>query len=324
MIRPVPVVAAEEACLPDQPPADAVSRQAVARRYGTMGSIAFVPLWSSGILFGALALRHGRPFAVTGVRFVIAAGLLAAFALLRRAPWPRGRALVHAVIVGLLLQGAHYAGCYAAIAEGMSAGAVGLVVGLIPVLTALGAAPVLGERLTGRRLLAAGLGLGAALLVVGAQLGAGTNSAATLSMAALGLLGGAGAALWQKRFGVGGADLPSAAVQVATGAVVMGLCWWAVERSGPPIDWGLDFLWPFAWLVIANSVGANLLLLWLLDRGAAGRVTGLFFLVPPFTALVAVPMLGQTLTVNLIGAIMLAAGAVRLLATEPPLRRNPS
>ncbi len=285
-------------------------------RLGLIAAVAFVPLWSSGILFGALALRHGPPFAVTGVRFIVAVVLLALLASLRKTPWPRGAALFHAVMVGLLLQGAHYAGCYAAIAQGLPAGVVGLVVGLIPVATALGAAPALGEALTGRRIAAILLGLVAALLVVWARLGDGSTSGITLLMAAIGLVGGAGAALWQKRFGVGGADLPGAAVQVATGAVVMGLCWWGFERGGPGIDWNLDFLWPFAWTVIANSVGATLLLMWLLDRGAAGRVTGLFFLVPPFTALVAVPMLGQPLSLSLIAAIVLAAVAVRLLSGE--------
>lgn len=285
-------------------------------RLGLIAAIGFVPLWSSGILFGALALRHGPPFAVTGVRFVVAVVLLATLAWLRGARWPKGMALFHAVMVGLLLQGAHYAGCYAAIAQGLPAGVVGLVVGLIPVATALGAAPVLGEALTGRRLVAILLGLAAALLVVWTRLGDGSTSSITLLMAAIGLLGGAGAALWQKRFGVGGADLPGAAIQVATGAVVMGTCWWGFERGGPGIDWNIEFLGPFAWTVIANSVGATLLLMWLLDRGAAGRVTGLFFLVPPFTALVAVPMLGQPLSLNLVAAIALAAVAVHLLAGE--------
>ncbi len=58
-------------------------------RLGLLAAVAFVPLWSSGILFGALALRHGPPFAVTGVRFVVAVVLLAALAWLRRAPWPK-------------------------------------------------------------------------------------------------------------------------------------------------------------------------------------------------------------------------------------------
>ena len=75
----------------------------------------FVPLWSSGILGGALAIRHGPPFAVTGLRFAAATLVLALLALAWRAPWPRGAALGHAVVVGLLLQGAHHAGIYAGI-----------------------------------------------------------------------------------------------------------------------------------------------------------------------------------------------------------------
>ncbi|MFC7690551.1 EamA family transporter [Paeniroseomonas aquatica] len=278
----------------------------------------FVPLWSSGILFGALAIRHGPPFAVTGLRFAAAAAILAGLALLRRAPWPRGAALGHAAMVGLLLQGGHYAGIYAGMAAGMEAGVAALVVGLIPVATAAGAAVLLAEAFTRRRALAAGLGLLAAALVAGNRVGFGPG-AATPALAALALAGGAGAALWQKRFGAGGAGLPAAAVQLAAGTAVMGLCWLGLERGqpGPGIDWANPaFRFAFAWTVLANSVGATLLLLWLLARGAAGRVTGLFFLVPPVTALAAVPLLGEPLRLPLLGAALLGAGAVRLLA-EP-------
>ena len=41
-------------------------------RLATWASIGFVPLWSSGIVFGALALRFGPPFAVTALRFAAA------------------------------------------------------------------------------------------------------------------------------------------------------------------------------------------------------------------------------------------------------------
>jgi len=44
-------------------------------------SIGFVPLWSSGIVFGALALRYGPPFAVTGLRFAAATLLAIAFGI---------------------------------------------------------------------------------------------------------------------------------------------------------------------------------------------------------------------------------------------------
>ena len=285
-----------------------------ASRLAAWASIGFVPLWSSGIIFGALALRYGPPFAVTAVRFAAATALLCGLAALCRAPWPRGAALGHAAMVGLLLQGVHYGGIYAGLAAGMSAGVAALVVGLIPVATAIGAVPMLGERLTARRAGASLLGAAAAALVSWSQLRIG--SPAVLALAALALAGGAGAALWQKRFGAGRADVPSVAIQLAVGTVVMAICWFALERGGPGIDWSAGFLVPFAWTVIANSVGATLLLLWLLARGAAGRVTGLFFLVPPVTAFAAAPILGEWPLPTTLIAIALGTAAVRLLMTE--------
>jgi drug/metabolite transporter (DMT)-like permease len=285
---------------------------------GPLAAALFVPLWSSGILGGAMAIRHGPPFAVTGLRMALATLVLALLALAWRAAWPRGAALGHAVVVGLLLQGAHYAGIYAGIALGMPVGVAGLVVGLIPVATALGAAPLLGEPFTRRRLAAAGLGLGAVLLVVGEKLAGSAGGVATLVLAAIALAGGAGAALWQKRFGGGGQrngqGLGAAAVQLAAGTAVMAICWALLERGSPwAIDWSLAFLAPFLWTVLANSVGATLLLLWLLGRGAAGQVTGLFFLVPPVTALGAALLLGEVPTLRLGAAILLGAAALWVL-----------
>lgn len=282
-----------------------------------LATVAFVPLWSSGVLFGVLALRHGPPFAVTGIRFVLAALAMALLATWRRAPWPRGRALWHSAMVGLLLQGGHYAGIYAGLSVGMSAGVAALVVGLIPVATAAGAVPMLGERFTWQRGVAAALGIAATWLVVGSRVGFGPGIAGYW-LAALALAGGAGAALWQKRFG-GSAGLGAGAVQLVVGAVVMGLCWWLIEREAGarPIEWAdFEFQYAFAWLVLMNSVAANLLLMWLLHRGAAGRVTGLFFLVPPFTALTAVPMLGEAPRLPVVIAAVLGAVAVWLLGTE--------
>jgi drug/metabolite transporter (DMT)-like permease len=290
----------------DKAPADS--------RVVVWASMAFVPLWSSGILFGSLALRYGPPFAVTGLRFAAASAVLIVLGWWRRSPWPRGAALGHAIMVGLLLQGAHYAGIYAGLAAGMPAGVGALVVGLIPVATALGAAPILGERFTGRRALASLLGVIAAALVSWAQLRVG--SVTVLSLAALALAGGAGAALWQKRFGGSATDITSSTVQMLVGTVVMAACWFALERGGRGIDWQPGFWAPFAAMVIGNSVLGMLLLMWLLARGAAGRVTGLFFLVPPFTALVAVPLLGEWPRPTTLVAILLGAGAVQLLMTE--------
>jgi drug/metabolite transporter (DMT)-like permease len=100
------------------------------------------------------------------------------------------------------------------------------------------------------------------------------------------------------------------------GTTVMSACWFALERGGPGIVWSPGFFVPFGLMVVGNSVFGMVLLMWLLARGEAGRVTGLFFLVPPFTALAAVPLLGEWPRPTTLAAIVLGTVAVRLLMTE--------
>ena len=47
------------------------------------------------------------------------------------------------------------------------------------------------------------------------------------------------------------------------------------------------------WLVLVLSVGAILLLLWLLNSGSAASVSSLFYLVPPATAIEAFFLFGE-------------------------------
>jgi drug/metabolite transporter (DMT)-like permease len=47
------------------------------------------------------------------------------------------------------------------------------------------------------------------------------------------------------------------------------------------------------WLVLVLSVGAILLLLWLLNSGSAAKVSSLFYLVPPATAIEAFFLFGE-------------------------------
>ena len=51
-----------------------------------------------------------------------------------------------------------------------------------------------------------------------------------------------------------------------------------------------------AWVILVNSCAGLLLYLWLLKRGAAGRVANVFFLVPPVTAVLTALLLGARFT----------------------------
>ena len=75
------------------------------------------------------------------------------------------------------------------------------------------------------------------------------------------------------------------------------------------IVWSGEFIFALLWLVLVLSLGAISLLYVLIRRGAASRVSGLFFLVPPCTALIAWPLFGETLgPVSLVGLALTVVG----------------
>jgi drug/metabolite transporter (DMT)-like permease len=63
------------------------------------------------------------------------------------------------------------------------------------------------------------------------------------------------------------------------------------------------------WLIFVLSVGAILLLLWLLNTASAASVSSLFYLVPPATAVEAYFLFGEKLnTQSLLGIAITALG----------------
>eukprot|EP01136_Pigoraptor_vietnamica_P005663 Opistho-1_new@37596 len=150
----------------------------------------FILLWSSGYVAGKLALPHAGPFTLLSLRFGLAAGVLLLISLATTAPWPRrGREWVHLAVVGLLMQVLHFSGVYYGLRLGLPAGVAGLLIGLMPLATALGAHVWLGERLTCGQLLGllGGL-LGVGLVMAGKPLHQGSGPLA-YAAALLGLIG---------------------------------------------------------------------------------------------------------------------------------------
>ncbi len=86
------------------------------------------------------------------------------------------------------------------------------------------------------------------------------------------------------------------------------------------VDWTGELIFALAWLVLLLSVGAVSLLYWLIQRGEAARVSTLFFLVPPVTALVAWPVFGETLSPLALAGMVVTVIGVALVNLEkrPP------
>ena len=278
--------------------------------------VIFIALWSTGWLGAKYGLPYAEPFSFLAVRFLSAAGLLALFAIVTRAPWPAtGRQVFDALLVGVLLHGVYLAGVFWSVAQGFPVGISALINGLQPVLTALLAGPYLGERLAGRQWTGIVLGFSGVALVVWNKLGPVDGQMAGALANFIGLVGITVATLYQKRHGNSTNLRWGAAIQLTGAAALLWILAFALETR--EIVWSGPFVAALAWLVLVNSMGAFTLLYVLIRRGAASKVASLFYLVPPLVAIEAWFLFGEALGPLAILGMALTAAGVALVTRAP-------
>ena len=275
----------------------------------------FVLLWSTGFIAGKAGIADAGPLHFLAWRFLIVSVLLALAALLGGARWPaRGWPLLHIAVAGVLVHAGYLGGVFTALRQGFGAGQVALVVGLQPLLTAVGAGWLLGERVGPRRWTGLLLGLIGVLLVLLPRLQAGPDwrqSLPGLPAALVALFSISLGTLYQKR-NCRGMDLRSGgAVQYLVCALLLAAL---IGPDDPAPQWTLRFSLALAWLVLVLSVGAIGLLYRLLQRGAASQVASLFYLVPPLTVLMGMLFFGERLNGSALLGMLLVAVAVALAA----------
>ena len=270
----------------------------------------FVLLWATGFIGAKLGLPHAEPLSFLLIRYLLVLGLMTVVALATRAAWPRdARQWFHIGVSGMLVHGIYLGGVYVAIARGLPAGVTSLVVGIQPLLTAVGAGWLLREAVLARQWVGLVLGFVGVAMVVSGKVGSGFGLDA-LWPALAALAGITAGTLYQKRF--------CASFDWRTGSIAqflppMVLTAIAVALTEDfRVSWTGEFIFAMAWLVLVLSVGAISLLNWLIRHGSAVNIASLFYLVPPCTALMAWALFDERLAGMALVGMALAVWGVYL------------
>lgn len=273
----------------------------------------FTFLWSTGWIVAGYSARHADALTFLVVRYACAGIAITALAIAMGAPWPKGRrAIIDCAITGLLLHAAYLGGVWWAVRHGLPAGISGLIAGLQPILTALFAPALLGERISLTRWAGIACGFVGIGLVLQPQL-AGVESAALwgillpIVINVLGMLAVTFGSFYQKARVVSGDLRTVTAIQY--GAALLATLPFAYALEPMRIEWNLTMVLVLAWSVLALSLGAIGLYLFMLRRGEVSRIATFLYLVPATVAVEAWFLFGETLTpLQVVGMIVTVCG----------------
>lgn len=272
----------------------------------------FVLLWSTGWVVAKYAAMHSEPFTFLAMRYALSALAFLVLCLLLKAKWPERAKVFRAIYSGFFLHGFYLGGLWWAIANGVPAGISGIIAALQPLLTAMAAPLLIGERLQPAQKLGLALGfLGIAIAVSPKLLQPGSadliHAAVPLTINLIAMASVTYGTIYQKKHLQSG-DLKTIATLQYLGALIVTVpLALAFERLH--FDGSAPALTALAWSVFGLSMGGVGLLLYLIRRGQVSRAASLIYLMPPAVAIEAFIAFGEPLTMPLvIGTIIVVSG----------------
>ena len=273
----------------------------------------FVIIWSSGFVVAKYAFQSSDVLFFLSIRLFIAAAILALITkAMKQSLRLTRREFLSSLLIGVALHAIYLGGVWEAIAQGSPAGIASVITSLQPVFVSLIAVRLLGEALRKNQIIGLVLGLAGVFLVLApafSRVGEMTLIALLLLIAALG--GSTSATLMQKKLGSSIPLLAGTTYQFLIAAIILAVI--SLASGEMKMDWNLQSTLAMAWAVIVTSIIAILLLLWMLTRGSAARVSSLLYLVPPMTAIQALILFDEKLNPQAVIGIAMTALGVALV-----------
>lgn len=274
-------------------------------RYAAL-AVLFSLLWASAFVAVKVALRDAPPLFLMASRFLVAGPLLLAFAAARGRAMPALRDWPVIAVLGVLNY-ALYLGLTAMGLRHLSAGMGAVLASLTPLMLAMLAPWVLGERLTVRKVVGLLTSFGGVTWVMWSRLGDDNRPSAMLLMS-LGTACIVAAALIFKRW------MPQGDLTVFNGGqlfaaglvlAVPSLAWEPVAD----VRFTSGFLGAWLYLIAGISWLAMGIWFWLLRHGDATRASAYFFLNPIFGLFFGALFLGEPMALlDFVGSAAVALG----------------
>jgi drug/metabolite transporter (DMT)-like permease len=272
----------------------------------------FVALWSTGFVVARYATTGAGPLTFLCVRMFIAAGLLWLIATGLRAPRMTRGDWSAATIVGVFMHAIYLGGVFVAIDLGLPSGLSALIAGLHPVATSVAARVFLREQLSRKQIVGVFLGLVGVCAVVIEKLDAADGGVTTGAMIAMmvSIFGLTVGTLVQRAFGKEMPLLRGTATQYLASGVVLAVA------SGFSESWRFEItsntVFSMLWAVFVLSLGAVLLMMTLLARHTAAKVSSLFFLTPALSTIEGAILFDERLGALALIGLVIAIIGVRL------------
>ena len=258
------------------------------------------------------ATKDAGPLTFLCVRMFIAAGLLWLIATAMRAPRMTRSDWSAATIVGVFMHAIYLGGVFVAIDNGLPSGLSALIAGLHPVATSVAARVFLREQLSRKQIIGVFLGLVGVCAVVIEKLDAADGGVTTAAMIAMliSIFGLTVGTLVQRAFGKEMPLLRGTATQYLASGVVLAVA------SGFSESWRFEItrytVFSMLWAVVVLSLGAVLLMMTLLARHTAAKVSSLFFLTPALSTIEGAILFDERLGVLAVVGLVIAIIGVRL------------
>lgn len=270
--------------------------------------LVFVLMWSSAFAAGKIALQVSPPLLFLGARFLLAGLLMIGFAWVVGSYRPvSAKGWLRLSVLGILNQAGYQGLAWVAMGT-VSSALAAVIISMNPIVIALLAVPMLGERLSIRRVAGLALGIVGVVIVLNSRITvSGEDLGGTLILA----VALASMSLGSVLFKTWKVDAPLS-VNIGgqfIGAGVLLLSIGLATEDVNQIIWGAHLALAMAYIVLVASICGVGLWFYLLSHGSASDASALHFLMPPFGLMFGWVLLGEPVAAgDMIGIAPIAIG----------------